>query len=508
MTAAKTVLGSDDIRAIVADCGTYHIRIGSSGDDTPRAIIPSAVGLEHTKADVEMLDVNKNEGKESDKKQNSYVAGDVLLNAPRRICHVIPIHDFEKQQINWDAMQTCWESGLNSLQIKPDAPFLIIEPARMWSPENRAKALERAFEGLHVPAAFIAKGSAMSAFASARTSACVIDVGYYDSCAVPVVDGYAVQRKIVKSVVGGKYISDMLYDWANNILDGRLNHDGTEHRTKRLRDDETKKVDWIRAHHEIKKERLDGVGTKREFRVTDVSNQGALAQATEYQRQFYRLRIMDDMKVSTFRVSQTRMGENGTTKESDKGSNNDGKAKTNKDGAARDGNGKEDDGKNSKEGKEGKESKSKDKGTTERSTEYCLPDGNILNLNDNDGLAIPDMLFRTDEAKGMLSISEMAFKAVSGCDVDLRRDLFNSVVITGGTSLMPGLVERVTRELALMSPQAYKLKVYAPSNYVERTCASWIGGSIVSSLGTFQQAWISRAEYDELGAMNALRKCP
>eukprot|EP00178_Gracilaria_changii_P027430 TRINITY_DN876_c0_g6_i1.p1 TRINITY_DN876_c0_g6~~TRINITY_DN876_c0_g6_i1.p1 ORF type:complete len:505 (-),score=91.25 TRINITY_DN876_c0_g6_i1:896-2410(-) len=504
MTAAKTVLGSDDVHTIVADCGTYNIRIGSSGDDTPRVIIPCAVALPHQSADVQMTDANV-----QPKQINPYIAGQALVNAPKRFRHIVPVHNFDNNNIdiNWDAMEKCWQSSLDFLHLENDAPFLVVEPTRMWTQQQRAQALERAFEALSMPAAFIARGSAMAAFASARTSACVLDVGYYNTCAVPVIDGYTMQKRKVSSVVGGKYLSEALHQWLQQILESRPNYDGTERRLKRLRDDDVKRVDWLRAPHEIRKERLEWDGQKRKYKLTDLSNDGVLANVTEAHRAFYRLRVIDDIKTSTFRVSQTNSGENGSIKESDKNSASENKPNDPKDATVKEGDEKE---VKSKPAKETKDGRSKDKGSTERSTEYCLPDGNVINLEHNNGLSIPNLLFQTDSdsSTGMLSISDVVFRAISGCDLDLRRDLFNSVVITGGSSLIPGVIERVTRELAILTPQLYKLKVYAPTNYIERTCASWIGGSIVSSLGTFQQAWVSKAEYEEHGAMNALRKCP
>lgn len=48
----------------------------------------------------------------------------------------------------------------------------------------------------------------------------------------------------------------------------------------------------------------------------------------------------------------------------------------------------------------------------------------------------------------------------------------------------------------------------APAFPVERKYSAWIGGSILASLGTFQQMWVSKAEYDENGASISDRKCP
>ena len=41
----------------------------------------------------------------------------------------------------------------------------------------------------------------------------------------------------------------------------------------------------------------------------------------------------------------------------------------------------------------------------------------------------------------------------------------------------------------------------------ERKYSVWIGGSILASLSTFQQMWISKQEYDESGPSIVHRKC-
>ena len=56
----------------------------------------------------------------------------------------------------------------------------------------------------------------------------------------------------------------------------------------------------------------------------------------------------------------------------------------------------------------------------------------------------------------------------------------------------------------LPTPSAIKIKIIAPP---ERKYSVWIGGSILASLSTFQQMWISKQEYDECGPSIVHRKC-
>ena len=90
------------------------------------------------------------------------------------------------------------------------------------------------------------------------------------------------------------------------------------------------------------------------------------------------------------------------------------------------------------------------------------------------------------------------------CDVDIRKDLYANVVLSGGTTMFQGIGERMTKELTALAPSTMKIKVVAPP---ERKYSVWIGGSILSSLSTFQQMWISKGEYDESGPTIVHRKC-
>lgn len=68
------------------------------------------------------------------------------------------------------------------------------------------------------------------------------------------------------------------------------------------------------------------------------------------------------------------------------------------------------------------------------------------------------------------------------CDVDVRRELYKNIVLSGGTTMFPGIVERLSKEMSELAPPSIAVKVYAPP---ERKFSVWIGGSILSSLASF-----------------------
>jgi actin beta/gamma 1 len=135
---------------------------------------------------------------------------------------------------------------------------------------------------------------------------------------------------------------------------------------------------------------------------------------------------------------------------------------------------------------------------------YELPDGNVIVIG-NERFRCPEVLFQPSfigkEASG---VHDCTFQTIMKCDVDIRKDLYANIVLSGGTTMYPGIAERITKELTALAPSTMKIKVVAPP---ERKYSVWIGGSILASLSTFQAMWISKAEYDESGPSIVHRKC-
>lgn len=108
----------------------------------------------------------------------------------------------------------------------------------------------------------------------------------------------------------------------------------------------------------------------------------------------------------------------------------------------------------------------------------------------------------------MLGAGQLASTSVSNCDSDIRLALYGSVVVTGGNTLLPGFAERLNRDLSHRAPSNTRIKMIVANGTVERRYGAWIGGSILASIGTFQQMWISAQEYEEGGKSQVERKCP
>jgi actin beta/gamma 1 len=135
---------------------------------------------------------------------------------------------------------------------------------------------------------------------------------------------------------------------------------------------------------------------------------------------------------------------------------------------------------------------------------YELPDGQVITIG-NERFRCPEALFQPSflglETSG---IHEATFNSIMKCDVDIRKDLYANIVLSGGSSMFPGIADRMTKEIKNLAPPTMKTKIIAPP---ERKYSVWIGGSILASLSTFQQMWISKGEYDESGPSIVHRKC-
>ncbi|KAM9987797.1 hypothetical protein ACTFIZ_003150 [Dictyostelium cf. discoideum] len=135
---------------------------------------------------------------------------------------------------------------------------------------------------------------------------------------------------------------------------------------------------------------------------------------------------------------------------------------------------------------------------------YKLPDGKDITIG-NERFRCPEALFQPSFI-GMdyPGIHEATYNSIMKCDVDTHKGLYGNIVLSGGSTMFPGIADRMNKELTALAPSTMKIKIIAPP---ERKYSVWIGGSILSSLSTFQQMWISKEEYDESGPSIVHRKC-
>jgi len=136
---------------------------------------------------------------------------------------------------------------------------------------------------------------------------------------------------------------------------------------------------------------------------------------------------------------------------------------------------------------------------------YELPDGKVITIG-NARFRCPEYLFKPLEMNGreLDSIQDLTYKSIQECDMDVRRELYQNIILSGGTTLYEGIGERLLKEIENRAPKSITVKVIASP---DRRFAVWKGGSTLTSLSTFASMWITKEDYDEHGASIVHRKC-
>ena len=129
---------------------------------------------------------------------------------------------------------------------------------------------------------------------------------------------------------------------------------------------------------------------------------------------------------------------------------------------------------------------------------YSLPDGSQVHIGP-EKYQCPELLFQPQFfQRDHYGLHEQTFKSIKRCDEDIEKDLFQNVVLCGGSSLFLKIRKKFEKELQSLAPTGKTVKVIAPP---ERKFSSWLGGAILSSMNNFKNAmFVNKKEWMESGA--------
>ena len=144
------------------------------------------------------------------------------------------------------------------------------------------------------------------------------------------------------------------------------------------------------------------------------------------------------------------------------------------------------------------------KNLQKKNIEYTLPDETVIHMGEQ-AIKCPELLFDPSlDGKDLKGIQDYIIDSIKKSDMDLRKDLYQNILLSGGTTMFDGIQERLNKEISAKAPPNTQVRLIAP---VERKYSVWIGGSLLATLATFQTSWITQEEYLEEGVNVVHRKC-
>ena len=453
---------TDEVSAVVLDPGYSSVRAGFAGEDTPKSIIPSYYAVTGSQrlfgdhvVDLPLEDAGIRNPIGRDGIVEDWDAAEALWkhSFAAKLTGVKPNRALEtwlNEGEKVSNLQKAMADAVDTDRCLEEHPLFMTEPS--WNPTKaREKCAEIALESWATPAFYLGRQGVMGAFSAGKSSALVIDIGASQLSVTPVHDGMILRKGVMRSNLGGNYISSQVRSMLASS------------------DPQVK----ITPHYMVRSKQPVDAGQPANVVLKQFPSKPPQDSFRRYQEERTILEFKEiGLQAWVGQVPFRGQGEQIT-----------------------------------------------------REPQYAhpfeFPDGYnqtfsserfkvVESLFDNQSYISPPagtedaQLFPAPDAQS--TIPGLVKQALSQVDVDIRPFLLSNVVLTGAGSLIKGLPDRINQELLRMYPST-RVRIQASGMPVERKFGSWIGGSIVASLGTFHQMWISKKEYDEHGANIVEKRC-
>ncbi|CAK9439940.1 uncharacterized protein LODBEIA_P40400 [Lodderomyces beijingensis] len=485
---ANTVYGGDEINAIILDIGSHTIRIGYAGDDFPKIITTSHYGT-----------VTSPSSTSTTKDRVFGESLDVLRKGGTQVHRIVE----NSLIVDWDAAFELFEHYFKLLKIEQrDQPILITEP--IWSTTDyRAKLIGLIFEKFEFPAVYLAKVPSCISFQQGRPNCLVVDVGCDSVSVTPVVDGICLIKSTLRTPYAGKFLDNVVQDFfeaPKKVAAGRDKGDEGDKETQENGDKTGDVKLAVEPSVLIKSKTPTMFPEPAKFELKKLSDG---VEITPSFRNFQNSRIWHEFKETMLEVPSQDMN-----KKYDAG----------------------------------------DKSIFAPRA-FELPTGQSITLG-AERFSMADTIFQPesyqfhnlhlkpplsngeipgielntiqdyrplkrqrkneedeedDSQPSIRGLIQLITHVISIIDIDLRAGLSNNIIVSGGGSLVMGLTERLYHELSSANP-GLKIRLHAVGNAMERINQSWIGASVLASLGSFHQMWVSEKEWNEEGEERILNQ--
>lgn len=142
------------------------------------------------------------------------------------------------------------------------------------------------------------------------------------------------------------------------------------------------------------------------------------------------------------------------------------------------------------------------------SRSYELPDTTVITVGP-DRYKCPEILFQPSllgaDGAGMKGLHNLCATSIGKIDTEeLRTAMYENVVLSGGSSMLPGIGDRMQNEVSALATDGASVSVICDS---QRKYAAWVGGSMLGSLPTIKDILITKEEYDEDRENIVARRC-
>ncbi|KAL4449973.1 hypothetical protein ABPG74_015092 [Tetrahymena malaccensis] len=153
--------------------------------------------------------------------------------------------------------------------------------------------------------------------------------------------------------------------------------------------------------------------------------------------------------------------------------------------------------------------------TTCLEKEYQLPDKSFIKLG-RERFEAAELIFNPAfDGHAFNGVSHLVYDAIQACDVDLRKDMYQNILISGGTTMFPGFPTRLQNDVIRL----YKTNILKDRSYKEakikikvidppmRKYNVFIGGGVLAkNMQNIDKYWVSKQDYEELGKERVITK--
>jgi actin-related protein len=352
------------------------------------------------------------------------------------------------EEMEWEGLEALLRWGFERMGVVGEEHPVLLVDNLAWGKETREKLIQLFFDAFRVPALLLGRSPVLAAFASGRHTGLVLDFGALGLSICPVFDGYPV-RTGFQHVRG--FGGDALTGEAEAMLRQTCGHNA---------------IPIVIPQEVAAKSPVD-------LSAEPVFERRALPRVTGSFKAYHQGKVLEDFKEATCQVPEATLNEADLALRPPK--------------------------------------------------YYEFPTGYNRNFG-LDRFRLGEFLFQPERYRyaepaemanedgnanppSVSGLTDLVIRSVQACDVDLRSSVVANVILCGGGASLAGLSERLNADLNRM-PTFGRVRVQAGASTNERRNAAWIGGSIVASLGSFQQLWLTAQEYKEHGPSYVERKSP